>query len=143
MKAFITISTIILTLAAFIVFFYGLQFDLENGVNFSDFSQPSKARTMAFTTVVLFELFLVFSCRRENKTALQLNPFSNKWLIAAVGVSFLLQLLVLEIPFFQLVFKTVSLSLADWGIIILLSLASILVPYVERGYRKLFHMQLN
>ncbi|MDO8538717.1 MAG: HAD-IC family P-type ATPase, partial [archaeon] len=138
MKHFIGVSTVLLSLCAFVVFFYGLQFDQANGINFFDFSQPSKARTMVFSTVVLFELLLVFSCRRENKTALQLNPFGNKWLLIAVGISFLLQLMVLEIPFFQSVFKTVSLSLIDWGIIILLSLSSILVPYFAKPLERIF-----
>lgn len=138
MKAFIVVSTIILSIAGFIAFFYGLQIDQMNGVDLFNLSQPSKARTMAFTTVVIFELFLVFSCRRENKTALELNPFGNKWVVLAVISSLALQLLVLEIPFFQLVFKTTSLSIIDWLVIILLSLSSVLVPYFERAYHKFF-----
>jgi Ca2+-transporting ATPase len=71
------------------------------------------AQTMAFTTVVLFSLFVVFNARSDMHSAF-VGLFSNKWLWGAVLLSFLLQVAVVYVPILQKAFSTVSLSLNDW-----------------------------
>jgi Ca2+-transporting ATPase len=71
------------------------------------------AQTMAFTTVVLYSLFVVFNARSDKQSAF-VGLFSNKWLWGAVLLSFLLQVAVVYVPFLQQAFSTVSLSLDDW-----------------------------
>lgn len=71
------------------------------------------AQTMAFTTVVMYSLFVVFNARSDKHSAF-VGLFSNKWLWGAVLLSFLLQVAVVYIPFLQQAFSTVSLSLNDW-----------------------------
>jgi Ca2+-transporting ATPase len=134
---FILVATFISVIADLFLFFYGLQLDASLGINSFDFSQPSRARTLVFTEIILFELFFVFNCRRENKTAFELNPLKNKFLILAVFISFGLQLLIVYHPFAQEIFKTVALSLWEWAILILVSLSALFVPYVVRGIEKL------
>jgi Ca2+-transporting ATPase len=68
---------------------------------------------MAFTTVVLFSLFVVFNARSDMHSAF-VGLFSNKWLWGAVLLSFLLQVAVVYVPILQKAFSTVSLSLNDW-----------------------------
>ena len=70
-------------------------------------------QTMAFTTLVLFSMFTVFTSRSDEQSAFR-GLFSNLWLWAAVGVSLLLQMAVVYLPFLQKPFSTVSLSLEDW-----------------------------
>ncbi len=72
-----------------------------------------KARTIALTTAVIFELLLVFSCRSETKNIFQVGILTNKYLIGAVAISFLLQLLVIYSPL-AIIFKLVPLGLSDW-----------------------------
>jgi Ca2+-transporting ATPase len=71
------------------------------------------AQTMAFTTVVLYSLFVVFNARSDKHSAF-VGLFSNKWLWGAVMLSFLLQVAVVYVPILQQAFSTVSLSLNDW-----------------------------
>ncbi|MBU0470268.1 MAG: calcium-translocating P-type ATPase, SERCA-type [Nanoarchaeota archaeon] len=71
-----------------------------------------KARTIAFTSLVFFEIIRLQIIRSEYKLGL----FSNKFLLAAVASSILLQLLVVYGPLSSL-FKTSILSLIDWGVI--------------------------
>ncbi|PCM44006.1 cation-translocating P-type ATPase [Marinobacter sp. ANT_B65] len=73
----------------------------------------SYGQTMAFTTLVLFSLFTVFISRSDEQSAFA-GLLSNLWLWAAVGVSLLLQIAVVYLPFLQKAFSTVSLSLEDW-----------------------------
>lgn len=71
------------------------------------------AQTMAFTTLVLFQVFNVFNARSDELSAF-VNLFSNKWLWGAVFLSLILQAAVIYLPFLQRAFSTVSLNPADW-----------------------------
>jgi Ca2+-transporting ATPase len=71
------------------------------------------AQTMAFTTLMLFQLFNVFNARSDERSAFS-GPFTNPWLWAAVALSVALQALVLYVPALQRAFGTVGLGAADW-----------------------------
>ena len=64
------------------------------------------AQTMAFTTLVLFQLFNVFNARSDERSAFQ-GLFSNRWLWGAVVLSLVLQVAVIYVPFLQQAFSTV------------------------------------
>jgi len=67
------------------------------------------AQTVAFTSLVVFEIFRLQAIRSNFNIGL----FSNKWLIGAVGSSILLQLAVIYTPL-NVFFKTVPLGLNEW-----------------------------
>jgi P-type Ca2+ transporter type 2C len=71
------------------------------------------AQTMAFTTLVMFQLFNVLNARSDEKSAFG-ELFGNHWLWAAIGLSLLLHAAVIYLPFLQQAFSTVSLSALDW-----------------------------
>jgi Ca2+-transporting ATPase len=70
-------------------------------------------QTMAFTTLMLFQMFNVLNSRSDERSAFQ-GLFHNAWLWRAVGLSIALQVAVIYVPFLQSAFSTVSLSLSDW-----------------------------
>ena len=71
------------------------------------------ARTMAFTTLMLFQLFNVPNARSDERSAFS-ELFRNPWLWVAILLSLLLQFLVVYAPFLQPAFGTVGLSSIDW-----------------------------
>jgi Ca2+-transporting ATPase len=71
------------------------------------------AQTMAFTTLVFFQLFNAFNARSEERTAFR-RLLANRWLWLAVLVSTALQVAVVHAPFLQRAFRTVSLAPGDW-----------------------------
>lgn len=71
------------------------------------------AQTMAFTTLIMFQLFNVFNARSDQRSAF-VGMFSNKWLWGAILLSLALHLAVIYIPFLQQAFSTASLSFWDW-----------------------------
>jgi len=96
----------------------------------------SRARTVAFTVAIMFEMFFVFNCRSERKSIIEYNPFSNRYLVATVILSILLQIIVIYVPFFQPLLGTVPLNLMDWFKIVLLgSLALTLSPRFFLGLK--------
>lgn len=71
------------------------------------------AQTMAFTTLMLAQLFNVFNARSDERSAFS-GMFASRWLWAAVGMSLALHFAVVYLPFMQQAFSTVSMSFADW-----------------------------
>lgn len=107
-----------------LIFFHSVKFDtIEH------------TRTLMFTTIVIFELFLVFSVRFEDKhyfTAF----FKNHFLFLSVLFSLTMQLLVIYLPFFQKIFKTEPLGFSDWTHIVLYSVAAILLLEIWKAFQK-------
>jgi P-type Ca2+ transporter type 2C len=71
------------------------------------------AQTMAFTTLMMFQLFNVFNARSDERSAFG-GLFKNRWVWLAVLLSLLLQVAVIYVPFLRQAFSTVSLSFIDW-----------------------------
>ena len=71
------------------------------------------AQTMAFTTLMMFQLFNVFNSRSDEESAF-VGLFRNRWIWGAVGLSLLLHVTVIYVPFLQNAFSTMSLGLSDW-----------------------------
>jgi Ca2+-transporting ATPase len=71
------------------------------------------AQTMAFTTLMLAQLFNAFNARSDERSAFA-GLFTNRWLWAALGLSVALQGLVLYVPPLQRAFGTVGLGAGDW-----------------------------
>jgi len=68
---------------------------------------------MAFTTLVLFQMFNVFSARSDERSAF-VGMFTNGWLWAALAGSVVLQAAVVYLPFLQAAFGTTALGVSDW-----------------------------
>ena len=75
------------------------------------------AQTMAFTSLMAFQIFNVFNARSDERSAFS-GLFSNRWLWAPVGLSVALHVAVIHVPFLQNAFATVDLSVGDWLICI-------------------------
>ncbi len=70
-------------------------------------------RTLAFHTLVLFELVYVFCIRSETEVAWR-PLFNNAWLWVAVAAGVGAQAAVLYVPSLQRAFGTVPLTAGDW-----------------------------
>jgi Ca2+-transporting ATPase len=62
---------------------------------------------------MLFQMFNVLNARSDERSAF-VHLFTNYWLWTALGVSLLLQVVVIYAPFLQRAFGTVSLNAEDW-----------------------------
>jgi magnesium-transporting ATPase (P-type) len=74
-----------------------------------------EARTMAFTTLVLAQLFNALNARSDRQSAFH-HLFTNAWLWGALALSLVLQIMVVEVPFLNDAFDTTPLGLDDWAI---------------------------
>ncbi len=87
-----------------------------------------QARTMAFTTLVFAQLFNTFNARSDTASAFR-HFFTNRFLWGAIVLSAFLQIAVVQLPFLNDAFDTVSMSKSEWGLCI--SLASVVLWAAE------------
>ena len=76
------------------------------------------ARTGAFVTLVITQLIHVLECKSEQKSLFEINLLNNKFLIFATLTSLIMIIVVVYIPKLQVIFKTTSITLNEWLIIL-------------------------
>lgn len=108
----------------------------EHGYSPFDKSAPQEtleyARTMAFMVLVMCQLFFSLAVRNGSKSIFQIGVFSNKYLVGAIGLGVMLQLLVLTIPFLQRAFRLQMLDVEGWIIAICLGLIPLFVSEITK-----------
>ncbi len=89
------------------------------------------ARTAGFTVLVLMQLFNAFNSRSMELSAFH-RVFSNRWLVGAVVLGLVLQVVVVQLPFLQTAFETTSLTLEQWGICLAMASSILWVEEVRK-----------
>lgn len=98
------------------------------------------ARTVAFCTFALLQIFNAHNCRSFNQSLIKIGIFKNKYLLLIHSISITLQVILIETVVGHEAFKTTSLHWSDWAIIIGLNLGLILfveiIKFFERKFKK-------
>jgi Ca2+-transporting ATPase len=97
-----------------------------------------RARTAALATLACSQLFHAFNCRSMRESLFKLKVLSNPQLVYATGLSFLLQMAVIYVPFLQPVFKTQAMSAIDLGMIIVFSSLPLWVMELVKALNRKF-----
>ena len=92
------------------------------------------AETMAFVTLSLCELFRAYTVRSERSSLFKIGVFSNRYMQYAVGLSIVLLVLVVSVPFLQPIFNTHFPAPREWGVVIGLAL----IPAIAEEITKFF-----
>lgn len=100
----ILISGLVMAIGTIAVFAY----EIYSGVD------TKKAMTVAFTLFVIYQLLNAFNGKANSDK-------SSKYLYMGILLSFILQLLILYVPQLQIIFRTTSIGLVDWLIIIIVA----------------------
>ncbi len=96
--------------------------------------EPDAAQTMAFATIALAELVLVFSLRSGDLPFHRASP--NPLLLAAVGASFLVVGAIIYVPALHEAFGTTSLGPAAAAVVLALALVPALVAEAAKAVRR-------
>lgn len=91
-------------------------------------------RSIMFAAVGIDSLLYIFAVKSFRRTIFHINPFSNLWLIAGVGIGFGLMLLALIHPFFQGIFEITPLSLPDWGLLLMIGVVKLLAIELTKEF---------
>lgn len=93
------------------------------------------ARTMTFATLITLQVFNLFNARSFSRSTLGIPILTNKFLIISALSSMALAIASTELPFFQAVFETTTLSLMDWLTIIASSLGVIVAMEIYKSFK--------
>lgn len=104
----ILLTGLVMAIGTIIVFFWQMSVATEQ-----------KAMTVAFTLFVMYQLFNAYN-RKAN------SEQSSKFLYIAILISFALQLLIIYIPQLQVIFRTTSIGLIDWAVIVIVAFTIII-----------------
>ena len=104
----ILLTGLVMAIGTIIVFFWQMSVATEQ-----------KAMTVAFTLFVMYQLFNAYN-RKAN------SEQSSKFLYIAILISFALQLLIIYIPQLQVIFRTTSIGLIDWAVIVVVAFTIII-----------------
>ena len=96
--------------------------------------QLMAAQTIAFVTLCSSELIRAFTARSEYHSVFSIGVFSNRWMVWAVGASFLLVMMVVYVPFLRPFFDTVPLGMDDWLLMLPFFFASPLAMELLKVY---------
>ena len=105
----ILISGIVMAIGTIAIFSYQLSIN----------AGEKKAMTIAFTLFVMYQLFNAYN-RKAN------SQKRSTYLYLAIILSFVLQLLIIYLPQLQIIFRTTSIGLIDWVMILIISFTIII-----------------
>lgn len=86
-------------------------------------------KTMVFTTLCIAQMGHAIAIRSNNQLTIEMNPFSNLFVLGSVIVTTILQLMLIYVPPLRNFFGTHELSLSELGICIAFS--SLMFVWVE------------
>jgi Ca2+-transporting ATPase len=89
---------------------------------------------MAFVTLSLCELFRAYTVRSERVSVFRLGVFSNRYMQYAVGLSLLLLLLVVNVPFLQPIFNTHFMQPVEWALVLSLAVIPAVAEEITKAY---------
>mgnify|MGYP000014571689 CR=1 FL=1 len=118
MVLYILAATLFMTSLGLLIFYYALSV-MNAHIN--------KARTMVFLFVALFELFVIWNSRSEEKSIFRLKLTDNPYLLISVMIALLTTVSLPYIPFVARAFHLSPLSLNDWLIILPAAATGLLV----------------
>ena len=110
----IVIAGVVMSIGTLLLYYY----ELTSG------AKIISATTVAFTVFVMYQIFNVFNCKAKGMV-------TNKTLIIAVVLSFVLQLGVIYLPYLQHIFRTTSISILDWVLILIVASSIFLTEFIS------------
>jgi magnesium-transporting ATPase (P-type) len=94
------------------------------------------ARTVAMTQMVVFQFFHVLNCRSLDRSILRVPPFSNPFLFVSVLAAAGAHLAALHWGPLQAVFRTVPLSLGEWGVVMAVASTVIVGGELDKAWNR-------
>jgi Ca2+-transporting ATPase len=91
-----------------------------------------RARTVAFTVMVVMELFHALNARSDLRSIFSVGLLRNRLLLLGIGISLSLHLAILYWYPLAQVFRVTALSLFDWAVIVLVSLSIFAVVEIAK-----------
>lgn len=93
-------------------------------------------QTMVFTVLTLSQMAHVLAIRSETESLWRLGLGTNKALLGAVALTFVLQMATIYVPFLNPVFKTQPLSASELGLCLAAAAVVFVVVEIEKAWHR-------
>ncbi|TVR79990.1 MAG: cation-transporting P-type ATPase [Rhodospirillales bacterium] len=91
------------------------------------------ARTIAVNTLVFYQIFYLFNTRHMLQPVMNREGlFGNHYVLYAIGIAIVLQMLFTYAPPFQLLFSTQAIGLEEWARILMITLPVFFLVELEK-----------
>ena len=94
------------------------------------------ARTVALTTMVIFQNFQVGNARSSTRSLFRMSPFSNRMLFVSVLAALGLHIAALYIPFTQLILRVQPIPLDIWPRIVAVAFTILIAVEIHKWLRR-------
>jgi len=91
---------------------------------------------MVFTVLCLTQLGHVLAIRSEKESLFKIGLFSNKYLLGAVVLTFVLQMTTVYVPFLNPIFRTEPLTLLELAFTLALSSVVFIAVEIEKFIKR-------
>ncbi len=92
-------------------------------------SDVVRAQTVTFTIIVLFQMFNIFNMKNMKRTIFRINSLKNIYTLAAIFITIVLQILIVQTPIGNELLHTTPLLIKEW--IMIFVLASSIIWFEE------------
>lgn len=119
----VILSGLFIGISVFILWTYlikGLHFDIKI------------ARGYVMAYMVFSQNFHVFNCRSEKRSTFKISIFKNPFVLLSISSSIILQIIIMEVPFFSTLLQTSSIPISHLVLILLYSLPIIIVMEIYK-----------
>ncbi len=117
-KLLIGLISAVAGIGTLILFWYYWQGEADN---------ITYARSVAFGALGIKSLLYVLSVRSIRHPIWKTKIYANPSLLIAIGIGIVAQVSAMYVPFLQKILQTVPLKLADWGMIVLMSISVMVI----------------
>ncbi|MCX2728315.1 HAD-IC family P-type ATPase [Thermomicrobium sp. 4228-Ro] len=100
------------------------------------FGSLDLARTVALTTMVLYQTFQVGNARSSTQSLFRIPPLSNRFLFLATAAALALHIVALHVPFFQFVLRVQPIPWELWPRMILVATTIVLAVELHKAVRR-------
>ncbi|CAI9115874.1 OLC1v1016885C1 [Oldenlandia corymbosa var. corymbosa] len=92
--------------------------------------------TVSMTVLVVVEMFNALNNLSENQSLFVIPPWSNLWLVASIGLTILLHMLILYVQPLAVIFSVTPLSWSEWRVVLYLSFPVIIIDEILKFFSR-------
>jgi len=96
----------------------------------------TQAQTATLMAVVMVHIGYIMTARSTFNSAFTFSPFSNKWILGGIAITIIIDLMIVYLPGFNMVFRTAPFPASWWPFVLIGLPVGFFVPEVEKLVRR-------
>jgi Ca2+-transporting ATPase len=98
-----------------------------------------KASTLSLSVLVVIEMLNALNAISEDNSLLTMSPFINPYLLVAIAASIGLHVMIVYVPFMNVIFGIAPLNMKEWILVFAFSSPVILIDEILKIFGRAFN----